>query len=145
MMKPLLTIAFLLACVCTSAYAGTSETAPYSSQYYACVKKAGSPGFYDQSAAAACDEAEVKFQKKRINAAYNKILTMWSSNPQAVEKLNNAQKAWVQWRNDTYGLLQEDGGSNGQMVYVVSSQFLLKSLVDQAQLLEGILAANGGG
>ncbi|HTH77034.1 MAG TPA: hypothetical protein VL635_21815 [Trinickia sp.] len=79
-----------------------------------------------------------------INTAYGKILTMWSSNPQAIEQLNNAQKAWVLWRNGTYGLLQEAGGSNGQVAYIVSSQFLLKSLVDQAQLLEGILAANGG-
>jgi hypothetical protein len=68
-MKLPLTFAFVLACMCTAAHAGASEAAPYSPQYYACVKKAGPPGFYDQSAAAACDDAEVKFQKKRLTSS----------------------------------------------------------------------------
>ncbi len=143
-MKFLLTIALPITFASANAQAAGTPASPYSPQYYACVKKAGSPGFYDQSASASCDEAEVKFQKKRINAAYDKLSKMWSTDPDRLAKLNVAQKAWVRWRNETYALLQEAGGSNGQVVYIVSSGFLLKSLVDQADLLESLVAANGG-
>ncbi|MGH8777454.1 lysozyme inhibitor LprI family protein [Paraburkholderia sp.] len=144
-MKKRLSLILLLATASTQAWSTEPLPAtPYSKAYAACTKKSGSPGFYDQSAAARCDEAEVKLQKTRINTAYNKILKMWANDPLAIEKLNKAQKAWVQWRDGTYHLLQENGGSNGQVVYIVSSSFLLKSLADQANLLEGILAANGG-
>jgi uncharacterized protein YecT (DUF1311 family) len=143
-MKRLLAIPLLLIGALSHAQGTNPAANPYSSEYVACMKKAGPPGFYDQSAAANCDAAEVRFQKKRINTAYDRILKMWENDPQEITKLNNAQKAWVQWRDGTYDLLQEAGGTNGQVVYVVSSDFLLKSLVDQANLLEGILSANGG-
>lgn len=144
-MNRLIALTLLLTCVSTNAQEHHPEATAYSDAYYVCAKKAGPPGFYDQTTASNCVAAEVKFQKKRINAAYGKILKMWKDNPQDVAKLNSAQKAWVQWRDGTYDLLQDAGGSNGQVVYIVSSQFLLKSLVDQANLLEGILESNGGG
>ena len=134
----------LLACGFAHAQGNSQTPSPYSKEYAACIAKAGPPGIYDQSAASNCDVAEIKFQKKRINTAYNKILKLWQDNPDAIARLNNAQKAWVQWRDETYGLLSEDGGMNGQVVYIVSSSFMLKSLADQANLLEGILSANGG-
>lgn len=145
-MKTRLSLLLLLAVASTQTWSAepASANSPYSKDYAACVKKAGPPGFYDQSATARCDEAEVKFQKARINTAYNKILKMWANDPASIDKLNKAQKDWVQWRDNTYALLQENGGSNGQVVYIVSSSFLLKSLADQANLLEGILTANGG-
>lgn len=143
-MKRLFALLLLSICISAHAHGNAPEASPFSAQYYDCIKKAGPPGFYDQSAAAQCDDAEVRFQKKRINIAYGKIVKMWSSNPQEIAKLNNAQKLWVQWRDNTYALLQEAGGANGQVLYIVSSQFLLQSLADQANLLEGILTSNGG-
>lgn len=144
-MKTYFAISLLLSCCIAHAQGESQLASPYSKEYAACVKKSGPPGFYDQAAASNCDAAEVKFQKKRINSAYNKILKMWENDPAAIAKLNNAQRAWVQWREGTYDLLQDAGGTNGQVVYIVSSSFLLKSLADQASLLEGILSANGGG
>lgn len=144
MMNKLLTISMLLACISAHAKDSGAEPRPYSPQYYACLDKAGPTTFYDQTADSNCDAEEVKVQKKRINAAYGKLVKLWKSNPQEIAKLNAAQKAWVQWRDSTYELLQEAGGTNGQVVYLVSSNFLLRSLVDQANLLETIVASNGG-
>lgn len=131
------------------AFAGTcahaeQATSRFSKTYDACIAKAGSPGFYDQSAPAACDEAEIKRLKQRINQAYNKIVKLWTDDPEGIAQLDKAQKAWVQARDETYHLLQERGGHNGQVVYIVSSGYLLQSLADRAELLEGIVASNGG-
>lgn len=117
----------------------------FSKEYNACIEKAGPPGFYDQSASAACDEAEAKRLKQRINKAYTTILKLWADDPGAVAQLDKAQKAWVQARDETYHLLQEHGASNGQTLYVVSSGYLMQALADRAELLEGVVAANGGG
>lgn len=144
-MRKLLTISMLLACLSAHAKDTHTEPRPYSPQYYACLDKAGPTTFYDQSADSNCDAEEVKFQKKRINAAYGKLVKLWKDNPQTVAQFNAAQKAWVQWRDSTYALLQEAGGTNGQVVYLVSSDFLLRSLVDQANLLETLVTSNGGG
>lgn len=144
MKKPIALLMLLLA-ASTHAQDAPSATHQFSKTYEVCIEKAGSPGFYDQSTSSQCDSEEIKFQKNRINVAYNKLVKLWADNPDAIAELNKAEKAWVQSRDETYGLLSNYGGANGQVVYIVSSQYLLQALADQARLLEGLIAANGGG
>jgi uncharacterized protein YecT (DUF1311 family) len=143
-MKKHIVILLLLLSAVAHAQDNSSAVSSFSKTYEACIKKAGTPGFYDQSASAKCDEEEIKFQKNRINLAYKKLLKLWADNPNAVAELNKAQKTWVQSRDETYNLLSNYGGDNGQVVYVVSSQYQLQALADQASLLEELVASNGG-
>lgn len=136
--------ALLLACASLAAHADDTPPSRFSEAYEACMAKAGPPGFYDQSAQGTCTEAEVKRLKLRINQAYNKLVKKWASDPQGVAQLDKAQKAWVEARDATLHLLQERGGSNGQVAYLVSSGYLLDALAERAELLEGLVAANGG-
>lgn len=139
-------IAALLTSLAISA-AHASEPAPantFSKDYQACMEKAGPPGFYDQSAQGACVDAEVKRLKQRINKAYGKLVKLWADNPEGIAQLDKAQKAWVEARDATLLLLQEHGGGNGQVAYLVSTGYLLDALAERAALLEQLVASNGG-
>lgn len=144
LMKSLLTAAFASALVIGASAHATQPPSHFSREYDACIEKAGPPGFYDQSAPAACNEAEIKRLKLRINKAYNKLVKLWADDPEGVAQLDKAQKTWVQARDETLSLLQERGGHNGQVVFIVSSGYLLDALAERAELLEGIIASNGG-
>lgn len=139
-------LALLLACVALAAHADdTPPPTHFSKAYDACMEKAGPPGFYDQSAQGDCGEAEVKRLKLRINKAYNQLVKLWANDPEGIAQLDKAQKAWVEARDATLHLLQERGGTNGQVIYLVSSGYLLDSLAERAELLEGLVASHGGG
>lgn len=142
-MKKILTL--LLACTALVAHADdVPPSSHFSKAYDTCMAKAGPPGLYDQSAQGDCVEAEVKQLKLRINKAYNKLVKLWASDPEGIAQLDKAQKSWVEARDATLHLLQERGGTNGQVVYIVSSGYLLDSLAERAELLEGLVASHGG-
>ncbi len=108
----------------------------YSPQFDACMARTSMENSYP------CYEKEIAFQKRRLNAAYGKLVKRKS--PEDVAVLNAVQKDWIKWRDGNYNFLTDHVAGSGITVQVVSSDFMLDSIVNQANLLESINSMEGG-
>jgi uncharacterized protein YecT (DUF1311 family) len=98
----------------------------------------------DQEQQARCYDQAIAAQKKRLTAAYNKLLVFRRGDPEGVAALNQLQKNWISWRDQTFNFLNNHVAGNGQTVFSVSQDFLLDAVTKQADLLESIHAMEGG-
>ncbi|WP_122781655.1 lysozyme inhibitor LprI family protein [Burkholderia pseudomallei] len=97
-----------------------------------------------QEQEAACYEQAINVQKKRINAAYNKLIKHRQGDPARIDALNKLQKGWIAWRDQTNNYLNSNVAGNGYTVFVVSEGFLLDAATKQADLLETVRDVEGG-
>src|SRR5690606_20862860 len=101
--------------VLTSASAQTSDVSlQYSPSYTPCLKQAKSENERNH-----CYQAEVNFQKKRLNKAYATLIK--SKSPEEVKIYETAQKDWIHWRDETYMLLGNHVAGAWETVSVISS------------------------
>lgn len=100
----------------------------------------------NQEQQARCYDQAISAQKKRLNAAYNKLIAHRKAmnNPEGIAALNQLQKSWIGWRDQTFHFLNSNVAGSGSTVFVVSQDFLLDVVTKQAELLEAIAAMEGG-
>ena len=89
-------LALVLACS-SSAFAAPDT---YSSAFQVCAKRAANS---EQSRK--CYDAEVAFQKKRINMAYNRLLRHYAGDLKSINELNKLQKDWIAYRDGLFVFL----------------------------------------
>lgn len=100
----------------------------------------------DQEQQARCYDQAITAQKKRLTAAYNKLVAYRknANDLEGVAALNQLQKNWISWRDQTFNFLNYHVAGEGQTVFSVSHDFLLDAVSKQADLLETIHAMEGG-
>ncbi|MGP3655954.1 lysozyme inhibitor LprI family protein [Burkholderia gladioli] len=100
----------------------------------------------DQEQQARCYDQAITAQKKRLTAAYNKLVAYRknANDLEGVAALNQLQKNWISWRDQTFNFLNYHVAGEGQTVFSVSHDFLLDAVTKQADLLETIHAMEGG-
>ncbi|WP_186109700.1 lysozyme inhibitor LprI family protein [Burkholderia gladioli] len=100
----------------------------------------------DQELQARCYDQAITAQKKRLNAAYNKLVAYRknANDLEGVAALNQLQKNWISWRDQTFNFLNYHVAGEGQTVFSVSHDFLLDAVSKQADLLETIHSMEGG-
>ncbi|MDD1790418.1 lysozyme inhibitor LprI family protein [Burkholderia gladioli] len=100
----------------------------------------------NQEQQARCYDQAITAQKKRLTAAYNKLVAYRknANDLEGVAALNQLQKNWISWRDQTFNFLNYHVAGEGQTVFSVSHDFLLDAVSKQADLLEGIHSMEGG-
>ncbi|WP_186124536.1 lysozyme inhibitor LprI family protein [Burkholderia gladioli] len=100
----------------------------------------------NQEQQASCYDQAIAVQKKRLTAAYNKLLAFRKAgnDPEGIAALNQLQKNWISWRDQTFNFLNHRVAGEGQTVFSVSQDFLLDAVTKQADLLENIHSMEGG-
>jgi uncharacterized protein YecT (DUF1311 family) len=88
-----------------------------------------------------CYQAEIVKQKKRLNAAYNRLIK--DRDPASLAALNQSQKDWIKWRDENFNFLTEQVAGEAETVLVIGDGFLLDATTSQANLLESVAAAEG--
>lgn len=88
-----------------------------------------------------CYQVEITKQKKRLNTAYSRLVK--DRDPASLAALNVSQKDWIKWRDDNYNFLADHVAGEADTVLVISDSFLLNAISSQADLLEGVAAAEG--
>lgn len=98
----------------------------------------------NQDQTAACYDKAIGTQKKRLNAAYNKLIAHRKDDPKAIDALNQMQREWIKWRDGTIDYMNHNVAANGSTLQTVSSDFMLDAVKKQADLLESIRDMEGG-
>ncbi|WP_261528069.1 lysozyme inhibitor LprI family protein [Burkholderia multivorans] len=100
----------------------------------------------NQEQQARCYDQAITVQKKRLNAAYNKLAAHRKSrnDPEGIAALNQLQKNWIGWRDQTVNFLNGNAAGSASAVFAVSNNFLLDAVTKQADLLESIRDMEGG-
>ncbi|VWB23914.1 lysozyme inhibitor LprI family protein [Burkholderia lata] len=98
----------------------------------------------NQDQTAACYDKAIGTQKKRLNAAYNKLIAHRKDDPKAIDALNQMQKNWIKWRDGTIDFMGHNVAANGSTLQTVSNDFMLDAVTKQADLLESIRDMEGG-
>jgi len=88
-----------------------------------------------------CYQAEIVKEKKRLNAAYNRLIK--DRDPASLAALNQSQKDWIKWRDENFNFLTEQVAGEAETVLVIGDGFLLDAITSQANLLESVAAAEG--
>ena len=121
-------------------FVGTSHAAQpdnrLSPQFNACMQKADS-----LEAKSNCYSAEDTLQKKKLNAAYNRIVR--HADPSELDALNKAQKEWVTWRDDTHRYLADHAGDVADTNFVITEGFMLQAIIKHTDLLNEIADSRG--
>ncbi|MBR8036432.1 lysozyme inhibitor LprI family protein [Burkholderia vietnamiensis] len=100
----------------------------------------------NQEQQARCYDQAITVQKKRLTAAYNKLVAHRKAmnDPEGIAALNQLQKNWIGWRDQTVNFLNHNVAGSGSTVFVVSNDFMLDAVTKQADLLESIRDMEGG-
>lgn len=100
----------------------------------------------NQEQQARCYDQAISAQKKRLNAAYNKLIAHRKAmnDPEGIAALNQMQREWIKWRDQTMNFLNEHIAGSGSTVFVVTEDFLLDAVTKQADLLETVRDVEGG-
>lgn len=100
----------------------------------------------DQEQQARCYDAAVAVQKKRLNAAYNKLIAhrKAANDSAGIAALNQMQKDWIKSRDGTANYLNNHVAGSASAVFAVSNDFMLDAVTKQANLLETIRDMEGG-
>ncbi|HGO6124565.1 TPA: lysozyme inhibitor LprI family protein [Burkholderia cepacia] len=100
----------------------------------------------NQEQQARCYDQAITAQKKRLTAAYNKLIAHRKAmnDPEGIAALNQLQKNWIGWRDQTINFLNHNVAGSGSTVFVVSNDFMLDAVTKQADLLESISDMEGG-
>ncbi|HDR9759248.1 TPA: lysozyme inhibitor LprI family protein [Burkholderia cepacia] len=98
----------------------------------------------NQEQQARCYDQAITSQKKRLNAAYNKLVAHRKDDPKAIDALNQMQREWIKWRDSTIDYMNHNVAANGSTLQTVSNDFLLDAVTKQADLLESIRDMEGG-
>ncbi|WP_080432782.1 lysozyme inhibitor LprI family protein [Burkholderia ubonensis] len=100
----------------------------------------------DQEQQARCYDAAVAVQKKRLNAAYNKLIAHRNAanDSAGIAALNQMQKDWIKSRDGMVNYLNNHVAGSASAVFVVSNDFMLDAVTKQANLLETIRDMEGG-
>lgn len=100
----------------------------------------------NQEQQARCYDLAITAQKKRLNAAYNKLVAHRKAmnDPEGIAALNQLQKNWIGWRDQTVNFLNGNVAGSASAVFSVSNDFLLDAATKQADLLESIRDMEGG-
>jgi uncharacterized protein YecT (DUF1311 family) len=130
------TFLFALAMLSTSGTSAAERDKRLSAQFYDCIAKSTS-----YEAKAPCYSAEGALQKKRLNAAYSRIAG--HADPAEVASLDQAQKAWIAWRDKTAGYLGEHAGEVGSTNLIITENFVLQAIIDQTDLLNRVADSKG--
>ena len=88
-----------------------------------------------------CYQAEIVKEKKRLNAAYNRLIK--DRDPASLAALNQSQKDWIKWRDENFNFLTEQVAGEAETVLAIGDGFLLDAITSQANLLESVAAAEG--
>jgi uncharacterized protein YecT (DUF1311 family) len=118
------------------AASGAERDSRMSGQFYDCIAKAAS-----YEAKAPCYRAEDALQKKKLTAAYNRIAS--HADPAELASLDQAQRAWIVWRDKTAGYLGEHAGDVGSSNFIITENFVLQAIVDQTDLLNSVATSRG--
>ncbi|MEQ5837949.1 DUF1311 domain-containing protein [Paraburkholderia acidicola] len=99
-----------------------------------------------QEQQASCYDQAITTQKKRLNAAYNRLLARRknTNDQEGIAALNQMQRDWIKWRDETTSYLNEHVAGSGSAVFEVTENFLLDAATKQAELLETMGAMEGG-
>ena len=116
-----------LAVVCSSSAFAAPDN--YSPAFQVCAKRAATG---EQSRK--CYDAEVTFQKKRINTAYNRLLRHYAGDIRSTGELNKLQKDWIAYRDGLFIFL--DSGTPARSG--VAEDSYLRLLTQQASHLETV-------
>ncbi|MBU9166617.1 lysozyme inhibitor LprI family protein [Burkholderia gladioli] len=138
-MKKTLVVLFAVASVCS--YTAQAALPVQVDPVKQCFDRA-----QDQEQQARCYDQAITAQKKRLTAAYNKLVAYRknANDLEGVAALNQLQKNWISWRDQTFNFLNYHVAGEGQTVFSVSHDFLLDAVSKQADLLETIHAMEGG-
>ncbi|MBR8309831.1 lysozyme inhibitor LprI family protein [Burkholderia cenocepacia] len=100
----------------------------------------------DQEQQARCYDAAVAVQKKRLNAAYNKLIARRkaANDSAGIAALNQMQKDWIKSRDGTVNYLNNHVAGSASAAFAVSNDFMLDAVAKQADLLETIRDMEGG-
>ncbi|WP_423392503.1 lysozyme inhibitor LprI family protein [Burkholderia sp. LMG 21824] len=98
----------------------------------------------NQDQTAACYDKAIGMQKKRLNAAYNKLVAHRKDDPKAIDALNQMQREWIKWRDGTIDYMNHNVAANGSTLQTVSNDFMLDAVTKQADLLEEMNSMEGG-
>ncbi|KVD23140.1 hypothetical protein BGV67_02685 [Burkholderia ubonensis] len=100
----------------------------------------------DQEQQARCYDAAVAVQKKRLNAAYNKLIAhrKAANDSAGIAALNQMQKDWIKSRDGTVNYLNNHVAGSASAVFAVGNDFMLDAVTKQADLLESIRDMEGG-
>lgn len=100
----------------------------------------------DQEQQARCYDAAIAVQKKRLNAAYNKLIAhrKAANDSAGIAALNQMQKDWIKSRDGTVNYLNNHVAGSASAVFAVSNDFMLDAVTKQANLLETIRDMEGG-
>ncbi|WP_177314497.1 lysozyme inhibitor LprI family protein [Burkholderia ubonensis] len=100
----------------------------------------------NQEQQARCYEQAIAMQKKRLSAAYNKLVVRRKAmnDSEGIAALNQLQKNWIGWRDQTANFLNGNVAGSASAVFTVSNDFLLDAVTKQAELLETIRDMEGG-
>ncbi|MBH9647545.1 lysozyme inhibitor LprI family protein [Burkholderia vietnamiensis] len=91
-----------------------------------------------------CYDKAIAAQKKRLNAAYNVLIKHYGNDKEKIDRLNQMQRGWIAWRDQTYKFMSEGVAGGFEAVFSVSQGFLLDAVTQQAALLETIKDMEGG-
>lgn len=128
--------AIILLSISTGAAHATQSNNRLSPQFNACMEKADS-----LESKYKCYSTEDALQKKKLNAAYNRIAR--HSDPSDLPVLNKVQKSWITWRDETYHYLSDHAGDVAETNFAITEGFMLDAIVDQTDLLNGIADSRG--
>jgi uncharacterized protein YecT (DUF1311 family) len=131
-------VLFAIGIVAMSAHAQDISN-QLSKQFKTCITAESTE--QDQEKHQACYDAEIKFQKHRLNTAWNKAIT--GKSPEDISKLEAAQKEWIKWRDDQDDYITNHVAGQFVTIQAISNSFLLQAIVNQTNLLESIAAAEG--
>lgn len=100
----------------------------------------------NQEQEARCFDQAIGAQKKRLNAAYNRLVAHRESanDQEGVAALNQMQRDWIKWRDETANYLNDHVAGSGSAVFEVTENFLLDAVTKQAELLETMGTMEGG-
>jgi uncharacterized protein YecT (DUF1311 family) len=82
-----------------------------------------------------CIGNEINYQDKRLNESYRKVMS--TLNPSRTKKLQEAQRAWIKYRDENCNFYADSNG--GTMAEVVSSDCVLSSTASRAEELTKLL------
>ncbi|MFY4698216.1 lysozyme inhibitor LprI family protein [Burkholderia glumae] len=138
-MKKSLVVSFVVAS--TFSIAAHAATPTKADPVKACFDRA-----QDQEQQARCYDAAVTLQKKRLNAAYNKLVAhrKAANDSAGIAALNQMQKDWIKSRDGTVNYLNDHVTGSASAVFAVSNDFMLDALTKQADLLETMNDMEGG-
>ena len=123
--------------------AATSQTADpevktpsqFSQAYDTCMDQSGGV----TSAMLTCSADELRRQDTRLNQAYQRTLD--ASRPERKQKLREAERAWIVYRNTSCSLLAEFQG--GTMASISVSDCILQLTAERAKWLEELTEMAG--